>query len=92
MRAHLERRAPRYLPPHTRLLIRFTDIKLAGEYEPWRRPGLNDVRIVRDIYPPRLDLDCQLSDEHGATLRDPSFQRPNIQPLGTPIISLPTPV
>ncbi|TFL11268.1 DUF3016 domain-containing protein [Pusillimonas caeni] len=64
-----------------------------------RRSGLNDVRIVRDIYPPRLDLDYQLSDEHGATLRegsatlrDPSFQRPNIQPLGTPIINLPTPV
>lgn len=92
LRKHLEQRAPQYLPPGARLQVRFTDVKLVGDYEPWRRPGLNDVRIVRDVYPPRLDLDFRLTNEGGtvregsAKLRDPSFlmrtQRYPDDPLG----------
>ncbi len=77
---HLEQRAPRYLPPDTHLLVQFTDVKLAGDYEPWRRPGLDNVRIVRDIYPPRIDVNYLLTDSKGqilkqgsSKLRDPAF-------------------
>lgn len=80
LREHLERNAPSHLPPRSHLLVRFTDVKLAGDYEPWRRPTWSDVRIVRDIYPPRLDLSYQLTDSQGqmlkqgiSTLRDPAF-------------------
>ncbi|MCQ9616376.1 DUF3016 domain-containing protein [Paenalcaligenes niemegkensis] len=70
LRKHLEQQAPQYLPPKTHLLVQLTDIKLAGEYEPWRRAGLYDVRIVRDIYPPRIDLNYQLSNNQGQTFKD----------------------
>ncbi|SHH82052.1 DUF3016 domain-containing protein [Pollutimonas bauzanensis] len=77
---HLEQRAPRYLAPDTHLLVQFTEIKLAGDYEPWRRAALDNVRIVRDIYPPRIDLNYQLTGSKGQTLkqgssklRDPAF-------------------
>lgn len=82
LRAHLERQAPRYLPAGTRLRVRFTDVRLAGDYEPWHRARMQgtDVRIVRDIYPPRIDLDFQLSANGGQIvregrreLRDPAF-------------------
>jgi len=69
---HLEQRAPRYLEPGMHLYIRFTDVRLAGDYEPWRRPGFSDVRIVRDIYPPRLDLSYRLSDSSGQVVRQGS--------------------
>ncbi|MGB6104381.1 MAG: DUF3016 domain-containing protein, partial [Pusillimonas sp.] len=77
LRKHLERHAAHYLPPDTHLLVRFTDIKLAGDYEPWRRAAMNDVRVVRDIYPPRIDLSYQLTSSTGATIKQGSSQLRN---------------
>lgn len=45
-----------YLKGDQALTIDVLDMKLAGEFEPWRRPGWNDVRILRDITPPRFVL------------------------------------
>lgn len=77
---HLQRRADRALPAGERLSVTFTDIKRAGTYEPWRGPLWDDVRIVKDLYPPRIDLHFTLTDANGAelaggdrTLRDPAF-------------------
>src|ERR1041384_2763699 len=58
---HIERRAARLLPEGQRLLVSITDIDLAGGYEPWRR-NLGDVRVVRDAYPPRIDLSFRLEN------------------------------
>lgn len=77
---HLQRRADRVLPPGDRLSVTFTDIKRAGTFEPWRGPRWDDVRIVKDLYPPRIDLHFTLTDADGhvlregqRTLRDPAF-------------------
>ncbi|MCC7252085.1 DUF3016 domain-containing protein [Hyphomicrobium sp.] len=45
----------RYLKPGQSLSIDVLDIDLAGEYEPWSG-RLNDVRIMRDITPPRIRM------------------------------------
>ena len=52
---------------------------MAGEFEPWR-PPLRDARIVKDIYPPRIDLSFRLAADDGKVikegareLRDPAF-------------------
>jgi hypothetical protein len=52
---------------------------MAGEYEPWR-PRAYGVRIVRDVYPPRIDLRFRLAAADGSLLkegecklRDPAF-------------------
>jgi hypothetical protein len=69
---YLRRRAERLLPADQRLDVSIDDIKLAGDYEPWRGPGMQDVRILKDLYPPRIDLHFRLSDASGKTLREGS--------------------
>jgi hypothetical protein len=66
---HLRKRADVVLPPGERLEVTIDDIKLAGDYEPWRGPNLEDVRIMKDIYPPRLDLHYRLLGADGAPIR-----------------------
>lgn len=63
-------RAPHYLAEGQRLNVTVTDVDLAGEVEPWRTHGAHDVRIVKDIYPPRIDLSYQLLDANGAVVKE----------------------
>jgi hypothetical protein len=72
LRAHLVRAAEPRLPAGHRLEILFTAVDLAGEFEPWRGPQWGDVRIVRDIYPPRLGLEFRLLDPAGRLVRSGS--------------------
>jgi len=65
---HIEHRAERLLPVGHKLVVSITDLDLAGAYEPWRR-GAGDVRVVRDVYPPRIDLGFHLLAADGATLK-----------------------
>jgi hypothetical protein len=67
---HLAARADRVLPPGRRLLVTIDDIKLAGDFEPWRGPGAQDVRVLRHAYPPRIDLHFRLLAADGAVLRE----------------------
>ena len=67
LRKYIERTAPRYLQAGQQLSIRITDIDLAGSFEPWRGPG-RDVRIVRDVYPPRIKLQYEWRDADGHIL------------------------
>ncbi|KEH09013.1 hypothetical protein GY14_16320 [Delftia tsuruhatensis] len=68
-----ERAAPR-LPQGQRLEVHLTDVQRAGSFEPWRGPQAADVRIVRDIYPPRIDLRFKLLDADGKLLGEGSRQ------------------
>lgn len=77
---HLRARAERVLPLGQRLEVTFTDVQRAGQYEPWHGPRWSDVRVVKDIYPPRIDLRFKLFDANGKMiregtrkLRDPGF-------------------
>lgn len=77
---YVRTRAQRQLPPGERLQVDITDIKRAGDYEPWHGPQFDDTRFVRDIYPPkielnfkRLDANGQVVEEGQRTLRDMGF-------------------
>ncbi|HEX7991074.1 MAG TPA: DUF3016 domain-containing protein, partial [Stenotrophomonas sp.] len=37
-------------------------------YEPWHGPRLDDVRVMRDIYPPRITLQFTLTDANGQVI------------------------
>jgi hypothetical protein len=67
---YLQRRGERVLAPGQRLDVTFTDVKRAGTYEPWRGPQWDDIRVIKDIYPPLIDLRFKLTDASGSTLRD----------------------
>ena len=55
-----------------RLDVTITDIKLAGACEPWRGPQFRYIRYMKDIYPPRIDLDFSLTSASGKVLRSGS--------------------
>ncbi len=67
---YLRREATRVLPPGEQLRVKITDIKLAGDFEPWLGPNMRDVRIIKDIYPPRMSLHFTLTDANGKVIRE----------------------
>lgn len=67
---YLRKRADIVLPEGQRLEVTIDDIKLAGAYEPWRGPDLQDVRIMKDVYPPRVDLHYRLLAADGTSIRE----------------------
>lgn len=92
LRDHLRDQARYFVPEGHKLQVTFLDIDMAGEFEPWRGPRFSDVRIVKDIYPPRITLAFQLTDREGNVvskgqreLRDLSF----LMKLGTGFASDP---
>lgn len=70
------------LPEGYRLRITFTDIDLAGDFEPWRGHGQwDDVRIIKPIYPPAFKFTYSVTDPSGKVvktgsenIRDLNFQ------------------
>jgi hypothetical protein len=77
----LESLAKRYLREDETLVIRFTDIDMAGDIQPWRNRNNADIRYVEAVYPPRLKFHYQLKnaageviDEGEASITDMAFQ------------------
>ena len=57
------------MPEGHTLSVTFTDIDMAGDFEPWRGVRFDDVRIVKDIYPPRIVLSFRLTDADGNVVK-----------------------
>ena len=53
------------LPADMNLDLRVTDIDLAGNFEPWRGPQSDQVRITNQLYPPRFVLEFRVTDARG---------------------------
>jgi hypothetical protein len=77
---HIAQRAGARLPEGQQLTVVVTDVDRAGDYEPWHGGRSADVRIVRDVYPPSMDVDFTLLSADGTilrtgktSLRDPAF-------------------
>lgn len=70
LRDHLLEQAKYFVPPGYKLSVTFTDIDMAGDFEPWRGPRFSDIRIVKDIYPPRIELSFQLTDAAGNVVKE----------------------
>lgn len=77
---YVDNRAGRVIADGQTLKVTITDIQRAGQCEPWRGPSLDDTRIIKDIYPPSINLHFVLADASGhvvsegdRTLRDSAF-------------------
>ena len=70
LKAYLIKQGQAMLEPGQSLHVDITDIQLAGAYEPWRGPRWSYVRIMRDAYPPRIDLNFRLVGQDGNVLRE----------------------
>jgi hypothetical protein len=77
----------RYLPATTKLSILVTDIDLAGDFELFRGPQADQVRITKGLYPPRIMLEFEVIDGTAAVVRsgkrdltDLNYQLRNVYP------------
>lgn len=66
---YLRKQASKALQPGQTLQVHIIDIQRAGEYEPWHGPSADHIRIMKDIYPPRLTLEFTLRDADGRIVR-----------------------
>lgn len=85
---HLKKTADRRLRPGLKLEVTFTDIDLAGDFQPTSSSSSQDVRVIREIYIPRMRISFRLLDEEGKVvnegerrLSDLNFMN-NINPIG----------
>lgn len=67
---HLLRLSRLYVAEGQKLEIHFLDIDLAGDFEPWRGPSYDRVRVVKDIYPPRITLLFRLTAADGTVIAE----------------------
>lgn len=67
---HLRKSAGQRLPEGERIEVTITDIDRAGHYEPWHGVRMQDVRILRDIYPPSMELSFRHYDASGNLLAE----------------------
>jgi hypothetical protein len=69
LEVYLTATAAPLVPAGQRLEITVTNVDMAGDIESWRGPGRCDVRIMKDTYPPRIDLTFRLLDGEGKEIR-----------------------
>ncbi len=62
--------AARYLPEAMRLEIKITDIDMAGDFEPFRGPQFDQVRMNKSVYPPRIVLEFRVVDTGEQTVKE----------------------
>ncbi|MBC3862581.1 DUF3016 domain-containing protein [Undibacterium jejuense] len=53
------------LPDDVQWNVTVTDLDLAGDVRPMMRPGGNDIRVIKDIYWPRMSFNYTMTDAKG---------------------------
>ncbi|MEO6993603.1 MAG: DUF3016 domain-containing protein, partial [Lacunisphaera sp.] len=64
---HLQNEAARRMTAGEKLTVTFTDIDLAGDILPG---SINDIRVIKEIYTPKMDLSFKLVDSAGAVIKE----------------------
>ena len=67
---YLQERAAARLPEGQRMDVTITDIKRAGSFEPWHGANANNIRVMRDVYPPRMTLQVRITDADGRVVSE----------------------
>jgi hypothetical protein len=61
-------RANSFLKKGQKLEVKFTDIDLAGDFRPELGPSFNGIRILKDLYSPKMELEFRLTGADGKVL------------------------
>ena len=70
IRGFIVDRASSCLKEGQKLEVKFTEIDLAGDFEPQLGPGFSSVRIMKDLYAPRFDFEFKLTGADGKVLSE----------------------
>jgi hypothetical protein len=70
IKANIENTARQYVGAGQTLEIKVTDIDLAGDFEPWRGAEFSHIRMLKEIYPPRMDLEFKLVGADGKVISE----------------------
>lgn len=70
IKQHVEKLARYYVADGEHLELRFLDIDLAGAFEPWHGPRYDDIRILKEIYPPRMTVEFRLLGADGKVISE----------------------
>ncbi|HTQ30479.1 MAG TPA: DUF3016 domain-containing protein [Opitutaceae bacterium] len=70
LKQHFQAQAKDYVPAGWHLALRVTDVDMAGDFEPWRGPQYDDIRIVKDVYPPRMKFEFTLTNAAGKVVKE----------------------
>jgi hypothetical protein len=70
LKTHFESMGQRYLAAGQTLEIQVTDVDLAGDFEPWHGIEFDHIRILKEIYPPRMNLEFRLLDAQGKVVSE----------------------
>ncbi len=70
LRQFIESRASSYLRKDQRLEITFTNIDLAGDFEPQQGARFDSIRLMKGVYPPRLEFTFKLTGPNGQVLKE----------------------
>src|SRR4026209_1459068 len=76
--------AGRWLPEGQRMEITVSNIDMAGDIEVWRNPFACDLRTMKDIYPPRIDLTFRILDAEGKEIRTGTRRLVDVNYLARP--------
>lgn len=74
LKTYLQQQAQAYVPEGAKLSVTIKQVDLAGDFEPWHGVRAQDIRIVKDIYPPRIDLVFKLTDANGEIVKQGTRQ------------------
>lgn len=67
---YLQKQAGKKLVNGQQLHVTITDIRRAGMYEPGRGMNMDRVRVIKDIYPPRVSLNFTLTGADGQVISE----------------------
>ena len=67
---YMRESAQKALPDGQQLQLTIVDVQRAGRNEPWQGPEHQNIRMVRDIYPPRLTLRFRQLDASGQLIAE----------------------
>jgi hypothetical protein len=77
----------RYVPENMKLNIRVTNVDLAGDFELFRGPQADQVRITKGLYPPHIVLEFEVVDSAAKVVKsgkrdltDIDYQRRSVYP------------
>ena len=67
---YLRDEAAGQLQPGQSMDVTITDIQRAGRFEPQHGVNYNHVRVMRDVYPPRMTLEVRITGPDGQVLAE----------------------